>query len=194
MIFLISISDYQMSLISISYFLTPFSFYYIDENFRNYFSKNRNEFLDKTFNFFNEFGEGQYHLIGYGLIYLYSKIRNDKKIGEFARTGIKSFLMSGITVLGLKFIIGRSRPYMNNGPVYFSPFSLNNDYQSLPSGHTIVAFNTSSHIYKYNKFLGILSYSISFGTGLARIYKDQHWFSDVLSGAVLGIIIGSNTK
>jgi len=194
MIFLVSLSDYQISLISISSFLTPYSFYYVDENFRNYFLKNRNEFLDRAFNFFNEFGEGQYHLLGYGLIYLYSKIRNDRKVEEFSITGVKSFVISGITVLGLKFIIGRSRPYMNKGSVYFNPFSLNNDYQSLPSGHTIIAFNTSSHIYKYNKFLGILSYSISLGTGLARIYKDQHWFSDILTGAVLGIIIGSNIK
>lgn len=194
MIFLISISDYQMSLISISYFLTPFSYYYVDENFREYLLKKQNERLDKTFNFFNEFGEGQYHLLGYGLLYLYSKVKNDKKIEEFSKSGIKSFIISGMTVLGLKFIIGRARPYLNQGSVYFSPFNLNNDYQSFPSGHTIVAFSTSSHIYKYNKFLGFLSYSIAFGTGIARMYKDQHWFSDVLAGAILGLIIGSNTR
>jgi len=34
MIFILSLSDYQMSLMSISYFLIPYSIYNLDENIR----------------------------------------------------------------------------------------------------------------------------------------------------------------
>ncbi|MDT7879808.1 MAG: phosphatase PAP2 family protein [Candidatus Hydrothermia bacterium] len=196
MIFILSFSDYQMSLMSISYFLIPYSIYNLDENIRKISLRNQNEFSNKTFNFLNEFGAGEYHISTFFILYLTSKALNNEKLEEFSKNAIKSFLISGATVLFLKTFFGRARPYMEKGPTSFEMFSINNNYNSLPSGHTIVAFTTASYISNYfkNRAISFLAYSVASGVGLARIYKDQHWFSDVLAGAVLGIIIGGNVK
>jgi len=192
MSFLISLSDFHTSILITSSVLIPYSMFYFDENVKNFSLKNQNNFNDITFNFLNELGEGQYHILSYSLLYIISKFRDDKNLEDFSKTGIKTFLISGTTVLMLKYLFGRARPYMNEGPLYFKPFSPNNDFQSFPSGHTIIVFTTASHLSNYykNKYLTILSYSLALGVGYARIYKNQHWLSDVISGAVLGIIIG----
>ncbi|MEO0150421.1 MAG: phosphatase PAP2 family protein [candidate division WOR-3 bacterium] len=196
MIFLISLSDFQMSLLTTSYILVPYSMFNLDERIRNYSLNYKNDFLNSSFNFLNELGEGQYHIIGYSVLYFISKLKNDEKLEKFSINGLKSFLISGSTVLGLKYIFGRARPYTDEGSLSFKTFNLNNDYQSFPSGHTIIAFTTASYLSSQlnNKFISVLSYSLAIGVGMARIYKDQHWFSDVIAGAVLGIIIGGNIK
>lgn len=65
--------------------------------------------------------------------------------------------------------------------------SLSSD--SFPSGHTAVAFSTATIIGDaYN--CGIITYPLAGLVGLARIYKEKHWASDVYFGAVLGLLIG----
>ncbi len=185
-----------MSLLMTSFVLVPYSMVSLDESIRNYSLREQNKNLFSTFNFLNELGEGQYHLLGYTGLYIISKIRNDKNLEKFSMDGIKAFIASGLTVLTIKSIIGRARPYMGEGSLSFKPFNINNDYQAFPSGHAIIAFTTTSFISSNtnNRALKIVPYLIATGVGIARIYKDQHWFSDVLAGASLGIVIGSNIK
>ncbi|MEO0202713.1 MAG: phosphatase PAP2 family protein [candidate division WOR-3 bacterium] len=196
MIFLISLSDFEMSLLATSYILVPYSMFNMDKSIRNYSLNFQSKIHNSIFNALNQLGEGQYHIVSYSMLYLISKLKKDEKLEEFSLSGIKSFIVSGLSVLALKYVFGRARPYTWEGELSFKPFNLNNDYQSFPSGHTIIAFTTASHISSYsnNKLISFISYSLATGVGIARIYKDQHWFSDVISAATLGIIIGSNIK
>ncbi len=190
------ISDIQMSLLATSFLFIPYSMVNLDESIRNYSLRKQNKNYEFTFNFLNEFGEGQYHLLGYAGLYILSKLRNDESLEKFSINGMKAFIVSGLTVLTIKFIIGRARPYMDEGSLSFKPFNINNNYQAFPSGHTMIAFSTTSFISSNtsNKMLKVVPYLIATGVGIARIYKDQHWFSDVIAGASLGIIIGSSIR
>lgn len=61
---------------------------------------------------------------------------------------------------------------------------------SFPSGHASFFFALSTIIYFYNKKLGIIFYVGSFLIVLARVFVGIHWPSDILAGAVLGILMG----
>ena len=66
----------------------------------------------------------------------------------------------------------------------------NQDYASFPSGHAAIFFAIAMAIYFFNKKLGIVFFVGAVLIGLARIFVGIHWPSDVLGGAIIGIISG----
>lgn len=90
-----------------------------------------------------------------------------------------SFLIMGSTVYGLKKITKINRPDMSN-----------ND--SFPSGHTAMAFMGAEFLWQEYKdksvWYGIAGYAVATGTAYLRMYNNKHWFTDVVTGAGVGII------
>ncbi len=68
----------------------------------------------------------------------------------------------------------------------------NSTHNSLPSGHTAMAFMGAEFLYQEYKeksiWYGVAGYSVAGLTGFLRIYNNRHWFSDVLTGAGIGIL------
>lgn len=91
-----------------------------------------------------------------------------------------------------KVVIGRARPYTGKGHMTFRPFSFPvEDYASFPSGHTIVAFAFSGVLAARldNAWATAGLYALAASTGLSRMYTDEHWFSDVVFGAVISVSV-----
>ncbi|MCX6722617.1 MAG: phosphatase PAP2 family protein [Candidatus Staskawiczbacteria bacterium] len=85
----------------------------------------------------------------------------------------------------------RPRPYINL-PLVHKLISLNTieNLQSFPSGHTIFFFALSTVVYNFNKRLGIFFLVCSTTIAISRIFVGVHWPSDILAGAILGVIVG----
>src|SRR5207244_2527180 len=74
-----------------------------------------------------------------------------------------------------------------------------NDYQSMPSGHTIAAFaaaaavssETSRWWPKTRWIIGPVIYAGAAATGWSRMYNNRHWASDVVTGAMIGTFAGN---
>ncbi|MFA5970943.1 MAG: phosphatase PAP2 family protein [Lentimicrobiaceae bacterium] len=136
-----------------------------------------------------------YSIVGVaGSFGAYGMIAHDtaaKKIAiELFQAGLYSEIVTGI----LKNVIGRSRPYMNEGPGSFHPFSiLNAGYNSFPSGHSTSAFALSTVMsrHAHSTALKIIAYTPAAFTLLSRIYQDKHWISDELLGAAIGYFVGN---
>ncbi|HZK03850.1 MAG TPA: phosphatase PAP2 family protein [Bacteroidaceae bacterium] len=91
---------------------------------------------------------------------------------------ISMFLMVGI-VNTLKYTVCRERP---NG-------SENNSY---PSGHTATSFMTATMLHKeygqtISPWFSVAGYTAAASVGLSRVLENQHWISDVLCGAGIGV-------
>ena len=100
---------------------------------------------------------------------------------------------AGSLTVALKILLGRRRPYGGNNPFYFKPFQIDNLYNSLPSGHTTVAFAVSTVLAKScsNRFWKVFWYSAAALVAASRVYHNQHWVSDVFLGGAIGYSVGS---
>ncbi|WP_367273463.1 phosphatase PAP2 family protein [Bacteroides sp.] len=90
-----------------------------------------------------------------------------------------SFALMVITVSSIKSLAGVLRP---DG----------SDLLSFPSGHTATAFTSACLLYKeYGKkniLVSIVAYLPAVVTGITRQLNNRHWLSDVVGGAVIGIV------
>lgn len=124
----------------------------------------------------------------YGMI---ARDTSAKKIAiELFQAGLYSELVTGL----LKTVVGRARPYMNEGPSSFHPFTFfNPDYNSFPSGHSTSAFALSTVLsrHAHSTALKIIAYTPAALTLFSRIYQDKHWVSDELIGAAIGYFVGN---
>ena len=66
----------------------------------------------------------------------------------------------------------------------------NADFKSFPSGHATIFFAIAMAVYFFNKKLGIIFFISAVLMSFARIFIGIHWPSDVLAGAIIGIISG----
>jgi membrane-associated phospholipid phosphatase len=67
------------------------------------------------------------------------------------------------------------------------------DTKSMPSNHAVLAFASATFLHEEYKhrslWYGIAGYSIATATGVLRMLNNEHWMSDVLVGAGLGILM-----
>lgn len=111
-----------------------------------------------------------------------------KCIGVKSRNSWKQMLVStlfsailmGIVVLSMKTIAGVFRP---DG----------SDFFSFPSGHTATAFTAASLLRKEygfnNRRIAAWAYLPAILTGFSRMLNNRHWLSDVMAGAVIGVMV-----
>jgi membrane-associated phospholipid phosphatase len=124
---------------------------------------------------------------GYGIL---AHDNSAKKIAiELVQAGAYSEFITELLKIG----IGRYRPYEDVGPFKFHPFNLNNNTESMPSGHSTSAFALSTVMsrHAHSTFLKLLAYAPACFTLFARIYQDDHWGSDVFFGSAVGLATGS---
>lgn len=162
-----------------------------DKDIKTVSQNNQNNFSNSIFSidkyYSVEFvGASIIGLYGYGLIGDNNDVRKlAVKLTE------ATFLAGSITIL-TKAIVGRGRPYKQESNYYTNPLTFDNDYNSFPSGHATLAFAYSTVLANEidNVFWKIGWYSAAGLVGYARIYHNQHWFSDVLMGAAIGYFSG----
>lgn len=128
-------------------------------------------------------------------LYLLGKGFKKDRLSEPALIAFQSVAISGSSALFFKLLFHRQRPNEGTAPdskAWFGP-SFRTSNLSFPSGHTTVAFALASSLatyYKDNKSVGILLYSLATLTAWSRVHDNQHWFSDVVAGALLGYFVG----
>jgi hypothetical protein len=142
-----------------------------------------NKFKDGLFNFFNCGGDGLTVLAGDSLFFAVG----GEKEKRTAQSIVEGLAVSGAITNLIKISCGRKRPSQTDNPLEFKGFTFSD--ASYPSGHTSTAFLCATIIGdRYD--IGWITYPAASLTGLARIYKSAHWPSDVLLGAVIGIVAG----
>lgn len=148
---------------------------YIQQNFRN-------DFLDMAMPFISFIGNGYLWFLAAIVCFLIKKTR------PFGRTLAINLALCVISCsFILKPIVQRIRPYDLNSTVSLI-VDAETDY-SFPSGHTFLAFSTATIIFMYNKALGTAAYIFASIIAFSRLYLYVHFPTDVICGAVFGILI-----
>jgi undecaprenyl-diphosphatase len=162
----------------------------IDRPVYEFFINNRTDLLNSFFIFITSFGEIWFLsvLVPLTLYFLYKKKQKILMIylGLNVSVGV-------ILVYFLKNILERPRPPVENSLVFETSYS-------FPSGHAVLAvvfyfsilvmINTFPLLLKrvYRNILNFLLFILIVLIPISRLYLGVHWFSDIITGIVLGLI------
>ncbi len=101
------------------------------------------------------------------------------RLGDRTAILVLAAAMANGTTFGLKAITNEERPYGGK-------------FNSFPSGHTVNSFVGAEFLrqeFKHESiWYGVAGYTMAFTTAYLRMYNNQHWFSDVVAAAGLGIL------
>jgi membrane-associated phospholipid phosphatase len=137
--------------------------------------------------------------------YAAGRLTRSPNMADIAWHSTEAAIVGLVVTEMLKGTVGRSRPYvtLDTNPRDFKPFAgfTTNARQSFPSGHATIAFAAASaatsevqRIWpRYAWFAGTALYGSATLVGLARMYHNQHWASDVVLGAGIGTFAGLKT-
>lgn len=114
----------------------------------------------------------------------------------------ESLLLTDIISQAIRGPIGRSRPRATNNDAFVFHFwggFTDFDQRSFPSLHSSSAFAAASSLFAEIAqrkpgavwYAGPLLFGAAAVPGLTRVYLDQHWASDIASGAFIGTLLGT---
>jgi len=170
--------------------ITTSSFYF-DNSIRNFTRENKTDFLNALLSI-----DDYYNLYSIALadaaILGYGAVSEDDDVKNLGLKLTEATVYSTLINYFIKFLSSRSRPFLDRGNTDFNPIQLGYDQTSFPSLHSTNTFAFSKVMADEidNIYWKITWFTASSLVALARIYNDQHWFSDVILGAVIGYFVG----
>lgn len=126
------------------------------------------------------------HYLSYALLallILYFVFKKDKTIVLLM---IIAVIASSAAASVLKNAVARERPYQT---LEIRQLVEEDDNRSFPSNHAQLSFILSAIVFPFRRRFGLVLFLLSTVMGIGRIYVGVHYPSDVLGGAVIGILL-----
>ncbi len=115
-----------------------------------------------------------------------------------ARLGLRSLeSLAAVDLLATLFKVGvgRQRPELSVEPDVFRPIAWSHDFASFPSGHTAHAFALATTAsLELGGWTPWLAYPLAAGVGASRVVGGEHWATDIVAGAALGVFTARLTN
>jgi hypothetical protein len=127
-------------------------------------------------------------------LYLAGVLVEDPWIRRTGQMLVETVLAIGVLQVPLSITVGRARPFLDEGNLSFKLFAgTSDDRASFFSGHSMVAFGFSTILSRQidNPWATAGLYTLAALGPLSRMYIDKHWFSDVLFGSIMGVVVGN---
>ncbi len=148
----------------------------VDDTVEDHFSGHRT-FKNNWRDGFAAVGNPGTHFGLAGLWYLIGQQKMDEKTYEVGKT-----LFSALAINGLTTMAGQAASWDR---------SPNGEWGTFPSGHTSSSFTFASVMHEaYGPWVGAPLYALSALVGYERLESGEHYLSDVIMGAVMGLVIG----
>jgi membrane-associated phospholipid phosphatase len=167
--------------------------YAIDDNVDYWADGWRNDVPRWITDYGNNIGSPNNNFMFTGAVYLTGLLTDNPKLRRTGVLLISSAAASGLLQQISKRIVGRARPRINVGKSSFDPFHIDRvfNYDSFPSGHTMLGFTNAYAIAKHfdSPWIKAGLYSIGSIPGIARIIDRFHWISDVAFSTAISIFI-----
>lgn len=136
------------------------------------------------------------------LTYGIGRLTHSSTIADVALHTAESTILTSAISQAIRGPIGRERPSISPDDQYKFQFGkgfTNFDNRSFPSLHSATGFAAatavSAEIHERNPnaswWVTPVAYTVAMVPGLTRMYLNQHWASDVASGAFVGALIGN---
>ncbi len=135
-------------------------------------------------------GNGFYQAIIPALLLFYAWRAGNRLMMCRMRIALYALVTSGLIANVFKFLVGKARPGENLSNWATLPFSIANDFHSFPSGHTTTSFALAYVFTAFYPRLGPVFFITASLIGTGRIVGESHFPSDVMGGALLGMVTG----
>ena len=137
-------------------------------------------------------------ILSYGI----GRLTHSTTLADVALHTAESTILTSAISQAIRGPVGRERPSVSPDDQYKFEFGKgfrHFDNRSFPSLHSATAFAAatavSAEIHERNPnaswWVTPVAYSVAMVPGLTRMYLNQHWASDVVSGAFVGSLIGN---
>jgi membrane-associated phospholipid phosphatase len=163
----------------------------------------RSRFLGARASEFNHVNEQTLTVAGLAL-YGIGRLSRSPTLADVSFHTAEAVVVASIVSQLIRLPVGRERPIVpsNRGsdPFVFYPFRGfgNRDYRAFPSIHSASGFAAAAVLSgevarrwpDARWYASPLLYGLAATPGLSRMYMNQHWASDVLMGAFIGVVAG----
>jgi membrane-associated phospholipid phosphatase len=161
----------------------------IDVPIANAFQQHRSAGSLNTARQFDRFGDltGAVPILG-GLA-IVSLVSHNHRLGKATLRAAAGAALAVVATQGIKRIVGRERP-LDDSDLDGYDFHFFSNYQAFPSGHAAAAFALATSLGDGigHAWARVGLFGLAAGTAWARLELHEHWFSDVLGGAAVGIL------
>lgn len=139
--------------------------------------------LETVMAFITTLGDAGIFWIALGLVLLLFKKTRKAGACMLAVLAVEFILGEGI----LKALVKRPRPYTVFPEITMYVDKLSS--YSFPSGHSMSSFACAATLVRFHRPWGIAALVFATLMAFSRVYLFMHWPSDVLCGALLGILV-----
>ena len=161
----------------------------LDHPARNTIDGYRTPFLDRLAPVGDVFGTAKYTVPTVTVALVVAHMSRNPNWEDATRHITFSYVLGDVTEALIKGGVGRQRPHYSGSAWQFRPLSFSDEWHSFPSGHVthITAIAAALAEEAHRPWVTVLAAGAVALTGWQRIYRDQHWASDVVGGAIVGI-------
>ena len=134
------------------------------------------------------------------LCWLGGRLLKRTVLSEIGLRGLEAIAVASALSGIIKGFAGRSRSFLTPGEPWHWSFAhgwTDARYFSMPSGHTTATFAfaaavtvAAARVPRFRAAIVIAGFSSAGLVGFARVFTNQHWLSDVIVGALVGLITG----
>jgi membrane-associated phospholipid phosphatase len=97
---------------------------------------------------------------------------------------VLAFTLAGLAEYALKHVVGRPRPGAGHTLAAI-------ELDSFPSGHATSVFAVAAVLGTFYPRLRWPLYVVAGATALGRVYLSRHYLSDIVAGALIGLLVAS---
>lgn len=134
-----------------------------------------------------------------------ARLAKARTVQDIAAHATESVVLASLASQLIRGPLGRTRPYVTHDSDQYDVHFLKGftgkpsfDYRAFPSIHTsssmavatVLTMETNRRHPSATKFVAPVLFAAGMLPGLARIQLDQHWASDVVAGAFMGVFAG----
>lgn len=159
-----------------------------DQEIMNYVQETKNEVPSGIEDFGNFVGSRGGNAAIMAGSYFLGVVLKDNQLKKVGIISVAAGVATALVTEAFKDTYGRSRPREGKGPYEFY-----GEGKSFFSGHTSSIFSIATvfaEVYgKENPAIPYIAYGVATVTAYARMSSNAHWGSDVLTGAIAGILV-----